>query len=318
MKLTANYTISNFASHYIPYNSGRHSRVNAISKNGYMFSTNDNTTVYQNNAYDMSYSKTVSVSADKYNANTISGFTVNVFYLNNSGTPTVSTHTDNSKDVNDIGKVFRDSANTYSGNTLYFFNGVSTISSAITTNSTIFATANSSHISNTLLYFDGKFVSGGYSTTYNGVTINAFSDWSNGFAVSGPNYSTHNNSGTGGFKWIAINVTNKKSGNSVNLSNFKILGSSPNTSLFGNYNNINGYEAYISHDGKFGALNSVFNSGDTAWFNLGSTTNISNAKPVNGALQNNATDAYIDANTTSQIYLIVGLPQSLNSYFTFS
>ena len=104
----------------------------------------------------------------------------------------------------------------------------------------------------------------------------------------------------------------------MNLSNFKICGSSPNTSLFGNSNNINGYEAYISHDGKFGALKSVFNSGDTAWFNLGNTTNISNAKSANGALQNDATNAYIDANTTSEVYLIVGLPQSSNSYFTFS
>lgn len=65
-------------------------------------------------------------------------------------------------------------------------------------------------------------------------------------------------------------------------------------------------------------MNSVFNSGDTPWFNLSSTTNISNAKSVNGALQNNAIDAYIDANTANDIYLIVGLPQNLNSYFTFS
>ena len=319
LQLTANYTISNFASHYIPYSSNRHSRVNTISKNGYAFSANDKTDVSQNSAYTMAYSKTSAFSADKYNATTTSNFTVNVFYLNNNGTPSVETHIDNSKLVNNIGKVFRDSANTYSSeNALYFFNGVSTFSSAITTTSSNFATANSSHISNTLLYFDGKFVSGGYSTTYNGVTINAFSDWSNGFAVSGPNYITHNSSGTGGFKWIAINVTNEKSGNSVNLSNFKICGSSPNTSLFGNSNNINGYEAYISHDGKFGALKSVFNSGDTAWFNLGNTTNISNAKSANGALQNDATNAYIDANTTSEVYLIVGLPQSSNSYFTFS
>jgi len=319
LQLTANYTISNFASHYIPYSSNRHSRVNTISKNGYAFSANDKTDVSQNSAYTMAYSKTSAFSADKYNATTTSNFTVNVFYLNNNGTPSVETHIDNSKLVNNIGKVFRDSANTYSSeNALYFFNGVSTFSSAITTTSSNFATANSSHISNTLLYFDGKFVSGGYSTTYNGVTINAFSDWSNDFAVSGPNYITHNSSGTGGFKWIAINVTNEKSGNSVNLSNFKICGSSPNTSLFGNSNNINGYEAYISHDGKFGALKSVFNSGDTAWFNLGNTTNISNAKSANGALQNDATNAYIDANTTSEVYLIVGLPQSSNSYFTFS
>jgi len=318
LQLTANYTISNFATHYIPYSSNRHSRVNSISKNGYTFGVNDNTNVYQNSAYTMVYSKTSSISSDKYNANTTSDFTVNVFYLNNSGTPTVSTHTDNSKDVNNIGKVFRDSANTYSGNTLYFFNGVSTISSSITTNSSNFATANSSHINNTLIYFDGKIVSGGYNTTYNSVTINAFSDWGTGFAVSGPDYSSYNNTGTGGFKWIAINVTNKKSGNSVNLSTFKIRGSSPNLSLFGNSGNINGYEAYISHDGKFGALNGANSPGDTSWFLDSSTTNISNAKAANGALQNNGIDAFINSTTTTQVYLIVGLSQSLNSYFTFS
>ena len=53
----------------------------------------------------MAYSKTSNVSASRYDANTTSDFTVTVFYLNNSGTPSIATYTDNAKDVN-IGKVF--------------------------------------------------------------------------------------------------------------------------------------------------------------------------------------------------------------------
>ena len=313
LQLTANYTISNFASHYIPYNSNRHSRVNAISKNGYSFGVNDNNTVYQNSSYSMAYSKTSNVTANRYDANTTSDFTVTVFYLNNSGTPSIATHTDNAKDVNNIGKVFRDSANTYSGATLYFFNGSSTISSAITTNSSSFATTYSSSISTSLLYFNGRFASGGYSTNYNGQSISPFSDWSSGYAASGPNYSSYSNTGVGGFKWIAINVTNKKSGNTVNLSNFKINNSAPNLSDFGNT-----YEAYISHDSKFGALDRVFDSGATLWYNDSNNTSISGAKSIFGALNTNATDAFIDSTTTATIYLIVGLKQNANSYFTFS
>ena len=313
LQLTANYTISNFASHYIPYNSNRHSRVNAISKNGYSFGVNDNSTVYQNSSYSMAYSKTSNVTANRYDANTTSDFTVTVFYLNNSGTPSIATHTDNAKDVNNIGKVFRDSANTYDGATLYFFNGSSTISSAITTNSSSFATTYSSSISSTLLYFNGRFASGGYSANYNGQSISPFSDWSSGYAASGPNYSSYSNTGVGGFKWIAINVTNKKSGNTVNLSNFKINNSTPNLSDFGNT-----YEAYISHDSKFGALDRVFDSGATLWYNDSNNTTISGAKSIFGALNTNATDAFIDSTTTATIYLIVGLKQNANSYFTFS
>jgi len=312
LRLTSNYTISNFASHYIPYSSSRHSRVNSISKNGYSFGTNDNTSVYQNANYTMNYSKTANVSSTIYNTNTTSDFTVSVHYLNNSGTPSVSTHTDNTKDVNNIGKIFRDSANMYNGASIYFFNGTSTISGAISTNSASFATTYSSNIPSTLMYYNGRFVSGTYSKSYNGTGISAFSDWSSGYAVTGPNYSGSANTGIGGFKWIAVNVTNKKSGASVNLSSFKINGSSP---VLGQYGSV--YESYISYGGKFGALSQVFNSGATLWFNDGGNSNIAGAKSIEGALNTNARDAFIDGTTTSQIYLIVGLKQSASHYFTF-
>ena len=62
----------------------------------------------------------------------------------------------------------------------------------------------------------------------------------------------------------------------------------------------------------------VSNSGETSWFNNSSNININNADSINGALQNNGIDAFIDSTTSSQIYLIVGLPQSKNTYFTFT
>ena len=313
VQLTADYSISNFASHYIPYSSNRHSRVNGISKNGYSFGTNDKTNVYQNTTYTMAYNKSSNITSNRYDANTTSDFTVTVFYLNNSGTPSIATHTDNAKDVNNIGHIFRDSANTYGGATSYFFNGSNTISGAITTNNASFETTYSSNISSTLLYFNNRFVSGGYNATYNGQVISAFSNWSSGYAVAGPNYSSYANTGIGGFKWIVLNVTNKKSGNNVNLSNFRINNSTPNLSNFGNT-----YEAYISHDNKFGALDRVFDSGATLWYNDANNSNIAGAKSIFGALNTNGVDAFIDSTTTSNIYLIVGLKQNDNSYFTFS
>jgi hypothetical protein len=156
-------------------------------------------------------------------------FTISVFYLNNSGTPSINTYTNNDKDIPNIGHIFRDSNDTYSGNNLHFFNGIDTISSSITTNTSSFSTTYSSNISSCLLYFNNKFVSGGFSTSYSSTSISPFSDWSSGFAVAGPDYSSYTNLGIGGFKWIVIDVTNKKSGNNIDLSNFYINGIVTNT-----------------------------------------------------------------------------------------
>ena len=315
IQATANFTISNYASNIIPYDNSRHSRVDSISKNCYNFGNLNKTNVYDNTGYTQAYSKSDnSITSNRYDANTTSDFTITVYYLNNTGTPTVSTYTNNDKDIPDIGHIFRDSNDTYSGNDLHFFNGSSTITgTSITTNSSTFATTYSSNISTTLLYFNQKFVSGGFSASYSSTTISPFSNWSSGFAVSGPDYSGYTNTGAGGFKWIAIDVTNKKSGNNIDLSNFNINGSSPNLSNFGTT-----YEAYISHDSKFGALKSVSNSGATLWFNDSNNNNITNAKTINGALQNNGIDGFIDSTTSGTIFLIVGLVQNANSYFTFS
>ena len=109
-----------------------------------------------------------------------------------------------------------------------------------------------------------------------------------------------------------------RSGNNVDLSNFLINGLDPVLGEFGNAAHADGYEAYISHDSKFGALNSVSNSGATLWFDQTNNSTIADAKTNNGALQNNGTDAFIDSTTSSQIYLVVGLPQNGSGYFTFT
>ena len=67
----------------------------------------------------------------------------------------------------------------------------------------------------------------------------------------------------------------------------------------------------------------VSNSGETSWFNNASNTTITEADSINGALQTNESnsslyDAFIDTNTSSQIYLIVGLPHDEDAYFEFA
>jgi hypothetical protein len=329
VQLIANYTISNFAEFYIPYSGSpiRHSRVNTISKNGYSFDVNDKTNVYQNNAYTMAYSKTSNVNSNRYDANTVNDFTVTVFYLNNSGTPSVQTHTDNNKDVNDIGHIFRDVGNTYSGVTSYFFNGSDTISSAITTNNATFETTYSGNIASSLLYFNNRFVSGGYSASYNGQAISPFSDWrtsGGGYAVDGPNYNSYSNTGVGGFKWIVLNVTNHRTGSNINVANFYINGSHFSTQLtnFGST-----FEAYISYDGMFGSMKDSFNAAATLWYanNNPLKTNITQAKNSGLYALNTTTNvsghrinALVDSQVSGDIYLVVGLAQNANSYFTFS
>ena len=317
IQATAEFTVSNFANTIIPYSGGRHSRVESITKNSFSFDNLDETNVYDNNNYTKTYTKTSNVSSGRYDATSSNNFTISVFYLNNTNVSTVDTHT-HTQTLPNIGKIFRDTQNTYSGNNLYFFNGSNTITGPITTNDSNFISTYASHISNILLYFNEKFVSGGFAATYDGVSISPFTDWSSGYPVSGADYSSYSSTGSGGYKWIAIDVTNKKSGNTLDLSTFKINGSSPVLAKFSDTTDVDGYEAYISHDGKFGALNSVSNSGATLWFNDSTNSNISDAKSINGALKNNGVDAFIDSTTSTTIYLIVGLVQDANSYFTFS
>jgi len=217
-----------------------------------------------------------------------------------------------------LGATFKDTTTSYSGSNLRFFNGSDTISdSDIDTDNTTFVTTYSNNISSALLYFDGRFVAGGYSKSYSGTSLSPFSDWS-GFAVTGPNYSSYSNTGSDGFKWIAIQVS--RSGNSVDLSNFKIGTGSGSASATRHDNHLSNfgskYKAYIYQDGKFGSLSSASNSGETSWFGTGPTT-ISAADSANGALQANGYDAFVNSNGGTILYLIVGIDQDSNHYFTF-
>ena len=113
---------------------------------------------------------------------------------------------------NNLNKIFRDTTDNhdYTNLSLHFFDaGTSTIdTTAIVVNDVSFATTYSSEII-ILLRFDNKFVSGGY-TSYSLTSINAFSDWSSGYAVNGQNYISYSNTGVGGYKWIAINIEGKR------------------------------------------------------------------------------------------------------------
>jgi hypothetical protein len=317
VNIAATFEVSSFANNYIPHTGDVHSFVSAITKNAYSMSVKNTSNVYETYDYTVTYDASDnSITAGSYDANTTSDFTVNVYYLNNNGTPTIATHTDNTKDSTNAGKVFRDTANTYSGNAAHFFDGVDTISSAaITTDSTNFTGVYpASNLNSALLYFNQRFVAGGYKASYNGTEIIPFSDWSTGgFAVNGPDYSNYVNTGVGGFKWIALNVTNKKSGSNINLTNFNINNSHYSTKTFGT-----DFKAYISYSGMFGSLAATFNSGATLWYN-NLQTNITVAE--SSGLYAQALDSnfgIVDSTLSGDIYLVVGLPQNSTSYFTFS
>ena len=323
IQLTATYTISDFASYYIPYgtisgNSNIHSKSEvSSSKNGYSFGTVTRNDISTTTAYSTTFTKNNdSIETGTYNADSTQSLLVTVHYLNNSGKPTVETQT-STTNSNNLGPTFKDTTTSYSGSNLRFFNGSDTISgSNIDTDNTTFATTYSSNISSALLYFNGRFVAGGYSKTYNSTSLSPFSDWS-GFAVTGPDYSSYSNTGSGGFKWIAIEVS--RSGNSVDLSNFKIgTGGTGSATRHDNHLSNFGskYKAYIYQDGKFGSLSSASNSGATSWFGTGPTT-ISAADSANGALQANGYDAFVNSNGETTLYLIVGIDQDSNHYFTF-
>ena len=323
IQLTATYSISNFASYYIPYgtissSNNIHSKSEVTSsKNGYSFGTVTRDDISTTNAYSTTFTKNNnSITNGTYNANSTQSLLVTVHYLNNSGRPETATQT-STTNSNNLGATFKDTTTSYSGNNLRFFNGSDTISgSNIDADNTTFATTYSSHISSALLYFNGRFVAGGYSNSYNSTSLSPFSNWSSGFAVTGPNYSSYSNTGSGGFKWIAIQVS--RSGNSVDLSNFKIgTGTGSATRHDNHLSNFGSkYKAYIYQDGKFGSLSSASNSGATSWFGTGPTT-ISAADSANGALQANGYDAFVNSNGGTTLYLIVGIDQDSEHYFTF-
>ena len=325
-------TVSDFANHIIPTVNDVHSYVAAISdKNSYGFSIQDTTNVYSDSSYNITFDRSdSSIINGSYDETTTSDVIIYVYYLDNDGNAPTIIDISNINYIPDIGHIFKDTVTTYttySAFSLYTFDGSNSIgTSVIDPEDSNFASTHTtnSEISSMLLYFNGMFVTGGYSASYSSTSITPFSDWSSsggGYAVDGPNYSGYSNTGINGFKWIVLDVTSKKSGNTVSLTNFLINGISPVLDQFGVTDNQDGYEAYIYQDDeKFGTLRTAHNTGATSWFGSSYYDNISNANSssANGVLQSNGIDAFVDSNHSGSVYLIVGLAQNQHSYFTFS
>ena len=325
----AQFTIKDFANNIIPHinesGGNLHSKIDEINdKNSYSFDSHLETDKSTNLNYDLIYNKSSNITSNTYDANTTSTLNISINYLDNSSdTPSIETYTNASYNTPNIGYIFKDIYTNYTVNDLYIFNGTSVItSSSINTSDQSFTTTYSSYLSSMLIYFNSKFVSGGFSAYYSGTSISPFSNWSSGYAVNGPNYSIYSDTGINNYKWIAIDVTNKKSGNNVDLSSFLVNNSSPILSKFGTYSDEDGYESYIyQDDGKFGALNKASNGSATLWFNNSSYhDSIDNSKSgaANGALQSDGVNAFVDSTHSGSIYLIIGLVQDKNVYFTYS
>jgi len=333
IRLQGSFDVSGFASYIIPHSSSNHSYVSDMSDNGYSFDQVNQTGINSTNTYTFNggttYNKTADISSGTYNSSPSIDFTANVYYLGgNSGSdgPTLETYT-GSKDVS-MNSIFRDSEISYSeGYDLYSFNSVdSSLGSQITTDFT--TSSLPSDISSMLLYFDGMFVSSGYK---NSDDVAPFSDWSNGYAITGPDYTTYVDTGSVGgdvsakFKWIVLDVTSNVNGYYLNLTNFYIHGRIFTSRTFGT-----DYEAYVmDENGQFGSLkqqfyNSGLKGGDT-WFVLNYTTIAQADSQENGVLtgDNNNPYAYVAKITVSSIqklYLIVGIPPNDSSinYFTYN
>jgi len=337
IRLQGSFDVSGFASYIIPHSNNNHSYVSSISDSGtgYSFEQVSQTGIDSTNTYTFNggtYNKTSTISSGTYNSSPSIDFSANVHYLDgNSGSdgPTLERY-EESKNVT-MDSIFKDSVTTYSGYDLYLFDSVNSVLGNQITD----FTETPSDISTTLLYFDGSFVSGGY-TNSNGVSV--FSDWSTGYAVDGPNYSIYSNTGSVGsesttlFKWVVLKIDNLLSsdGDTVNLSNFKINNATPLVSEFGSV-----YEAYIGlsintgsgNQVVFGSLHAAYGAGNTKWYNndINSISTISNAILVEGAIAPSSSGYAAQVGTVSSgtysyngIYLIVGLKSTSTSTFNLN
>ena len=325
----AQFTIKNFANNIIPHivenGENVHSKIHEINnKNSYTFDSHKELDKNTNSDYNLIYNESSNIDSNSYENDTTSTISISINYLDNSSqTPSINTYTNNVRTIPNIGHIFKDSSTTYNGNNLHIFDGTSVITDpSINTSDQNFTTTYSSYLSSMLIYFNSKFVSGGFTASYNGTSVSPFSNWSSGYAEIGPNYSTYSDTGVNNYKWIAINVTDKKSGNNIDLSSFLINNSTPILSKFSTYSDEDGYESYIyQDDGKFGALNKASNGSATLWFNNSSYyDSIDNSKlgAANGALQSDGVNAFVDSTHSGNVYLIIGLVQDKNAYFTFS
>ena len=334
LTLTYDISVSNFASMIIPHDaSGNHAIISDISGEGiYHFPASDVTDISSISPYTIGTSVTSDVSSG-YISTIDTSFTVSVYYLDHSSNeaPTLSAK-EETIDVS-INQIFKDSITTYENNiSMYAFDGISTIRShAINPSDNDFKNTYSLDISHMLLYFDGKFVSGGYNV-YNSDNPTPFQDWSD-FALAGPNYFDISSTHVDNLKWIALEVpsTYIVNNNDVNLSTFRINGGDfwSHRDEFGNETSGNDiYEAYIYNDGHFGPLHTLRNIGNSPnfWYKTSVTSTIQDARDYyktghgqyNGALKTKTT-AFLDPGRSSQtVYLVVGLRCNGTDTFTFS
>jgi hypothetical protein len=288
-------------------------------------------------SYSLNYSSAAkTISSGRYISATDGKFTTHIPYMSKSGsTPQVST-VEIEDSFSTFGAIFRDSVTSY-GCPLTLYRYDSDTSKIVTTaaRSTTSAVAN-----DMMLYFNGNFVCGGYTTSIANSSFSPWRDWSETTwlqpGAADTDYSTQGSSGTtvSGviYKWVTFHVTGYRTGNEVNLSTIKIGrkpsgGTYSETSLVTAYNtpSFGDYKAYLvnvnsNNDQFFGSLTRARAGGATDWWGLNSTS-ISLADSIgNGAVNSNDTGALSPSQPSStwDTYIIVGLVANSDDYVVVS
>jgi len=329
LNLDYKFNISNFANYIIPTNNNVHSYVAINDKNSYSIAQQNKTNVYEDTSYNITNITSISMTTGRtFDSDTSSNLTIRVYYLDNtSGKPSITDKDYTTNSITNIGHIFKDVTTSYNTYTLYSFDSVnSVIGSEITPS----FSSPPSDISDILLYFDQKFVSSGYYVDTDGTNVYPFSDWSDGYAVTGLDYTNYVNTGSVGsdgstkFKWIVLDVTNNVSGSELNLTNFKIQNQLFTSKTFGT-----DYEAYVmDENNKIGSLKEqtyeTGAAGGNTWFQFNNYTIADANNQANGLRIGSSTSpaAYVAGitSTSQKLYLIVGLPPNSSSinYFTYS
>ena len=317
--LTASIQISNFASFLIPHLNGVHSFTDAITDSAVYvggFQKYERKNLASSGFYNIPYTDTVDIVSGTFKSSPSHTFNTTVYYLDHTNQPTRLSHSVSETFSYASSELFRDTVtdtNYFNNVDIYLFgNGSFSPFGKINTFSNFLG-------GTSLLYFNGKWVSGGYKATYNGVEIDAFRDWTT-VSTHGSDLSSRKNDDYDGYKWIVFDVTNKKSPNGarLDLSNLKLNGSSVTT----NDHNITykGYIATVSNNNIiYGSFNSVTKQAPL-WPNASYST-LAAADAGSGAWTtvNDLSTMLADANDNNKsYYLIIGLPYLSTDYIEFS
>ena len=341
--MDSTYNIRDFASTnsgIIPHlTATTHTKIVPSFSNGNMptFDTPTSETKTSASNYSLDYtSANKNISSGRYISTTAGKFTTHIPYMSKSGsTPQVST-VEIEDSFSTFGAIFRDSETSYSCPlTLHRYDSSDTSKILTTARSTTSAVT-----SDMMLYFDGKFVCGGYTASIAGnSSFSPWIDWSaTTWLQSGAADADYSNQGSSGttvssvvYKWVTFHVTEYRSGNEVNLSTIKIGRKSGSTytetSLVTAYNtpSFGDYKAYLVNvnsddDQFFGSLTRARAGGTTDWWLLNSTS-ISLADSIaNGAVNSNDTGALSPSQPSANwdTYIIVGLVANSDDYVVVS